>query len=116
MPDQDERCDPTTLRPLRIGLSKQRRPFGLLVERAGLDVARYDASLLQEVARALGLPSDDFSDALKREQVSIEMLLTQLLRILEPYAGMTNDILALFARASARRSNNNLRMRSSLIC
>jgi hypothetical protein len=85
--------------------------WSAIVERGGLDIPRYDAPLLQELARALGLPSDDFSNALKREQVSIETLLTQFLRVLEPYAGMTNDILALFARASARRSNRNLRMR-----
>jgi hypothetical protein len=81
-----------------------------LVKSAGLDLKLYDQQLLDELAMTLDVPADDFAAALDRKGISIEELIKSFISVVAPYAGMMRDILASFTRASARSSNENLRI------
>jgi hypothetical protein len=85
--------------------------WSAITQKAGLDLKRYDAPLLDELASVLHVASSNFGDTLDANGITIERLLFAFLKVIKPYARMTRDIMALFARASASRSNENLKMR-----
>lgn len=80
-------------------------------EGAGLDVKLYDHGFLLELADTLGVDAIDFRNELERRSVSAQALLEAVCRLIAPYATMVRDILAFFARAGARASSTNLRVR-----
>lgn len=84
--------------------------WSAILRKAGLDLRKYDAPLVDELCSVLRVPPRSFGHGLDAKGVTIERLLLAFLRAVQPYAGMTRDIMALFARASARRSNDQLRM------
>ena len=80
-------------------------------ERAGLNLRLYDGHLLEELAESLEVSADEFDAALAGGQVTVEALLQALLKALAPYAAMTREVLDFFARAAARSTSDNLRIR-----
>jgi len=70
-----------------------------LVERAGHDVERYDASLTAELAESIGLSVIDFRKQLAQESVAAQALLLRLLKLIAPYGFMMKEILELFAHS-----------------
>ena len=82
-----------------------------MVERAGLDLERYDEPLLKELAQSLGVSADNFAAELDRAGIPAELLLVELLRLIAPYAEMMRDVLAFFTRAGAQSSSENIRIR-----
>ncbi|HEX3526973.1 MAG TPA: hypothetical protein VH988_07895 [Thermoanaerobaculia bacterium] len=82
-----------------------------LEHEGGLDADFYDAATVTELRASLSLPADEtVSDALARRAVPVEDFVAAFFKAVAPYAEMMNDLLNLFTRAGAQRSNHNLRL------
>lgn len=71
----------------------------------------YDADVVGELSSALGLaPGADLRSGLL--DVSAQVFIQQLFRVVEPVVGMTSDLLRLYAAVQARQADrDNLRLR-----
>jgi hypothetical protein len=82
-----------------------------LEREGGLDPSFYDAATVAELRRSLSLPEDEpVEKALVRSKVSVEDFVAAFFKAVVPYGEMMTDLLNLFAQASARRSDHNLRL------
>ncbi|MDE0778174.1 MAG: hypothetical protein OSB43_17985 [Nocardioides sp.] len=88
--------------------------WAALSARAGLQESSYDADLLGDIARALGLPKGaDLAESL--EGVSTDDLLRSVLKALQPFSLMLSELLLLFATIGAHEADDpNLRVRYGL--
>jgi hypothetical protein len=80
----------------------------------GLDVdhEEYDAPIVEDIQVALGFSTDgDLDDQLSTHPVSIEQFLGALLTSIRPFTQMMTDLLTLFEKAGARRTNDGLGVR-----
>jgi len=97
-------------RPLEV-LGTAVEAWRFLDQQGGLDASFYDAPLIGELRNSLSLPPDEpVADALARRAVTIEDFVAAFFQVIAPYAEMMTDLLNLFARAGARRSDHNLRL------
>ena len=75
----------------------------------GLDVRRYDADLVLELKRELGIPEgSEIADWLDREGVEPEALLFAFFSVIRPYAVMMADLLRMFEQAGATHNDHTL--------
>ncbi len=71
----------------------------------------YDMNMLQEIRNILGLPlNGSMHVLLKKYNISCEALLDTVLRCIQPFTEMLNDLYAMFQKAGAQESDHNLRI------
>jgi hypothetical protein len=97
-------------------LRSGREAWEALAKGAGLTTSEqgrygYDDELVEDMRRLLVAgASGDLGHLLDRAGVSIDRVLEAFLHSVEPFAQMMGDVLAMFARAAARRSDTNLKL------
>jgi len=85
--------------------------WNALVQNAGLDLNLYDKPLLDDLADSLHISSLDFASSLETSGVTVEQLLKEFLQAITPYSLMMRDLLAMFSKASAQTTNNNIKIK-----
>ncbi len=80
----------------------------------GLDLRYHsdmDEDIVQSLLRALGAtPSTKVSNALRNPDLAVEEFIGALLEALNPFSKMLSDLLSMFERAGARRTDHSLRI------
>ena len=80
-----------------------------LCRNAGLDTDFYDSALEHDLRKALGIAeTGDIHFLLREASISTERFLGAFFEAVEPYAQMMSDLLAMFERAAAQRTDNNV--------
>jgi len=80
-----------------------------LKKQGGLDIDFYDVDLVQELRTRLSLPAnEDFETHLKTGQISIEKFIMTFFQTIQPYAEMMVDLLKMFEKAGANRTDRNM--------
>lgn len=83
--------------------------WDFLVERGGLQVSDYDQGIVEALGTFLGFdPIVPFKRQLKSARVPVEDFINAFFRAIEPYAMMMSDLLAMFERAGAQSTRENL--------
>jgi hypothetical protein len=83
----------------------------LLCDDGGLRPQDYDDSLALELAQALHLDSSlDIETELRRADLPVERFVTAFFEAAAPFVAMWSDLLAMFERAGAKSSSENLRV------
>ncbi|MEW5871477.1 MAG: hypothetical protein AB1894_19545 [Chloroflexota bacterium] len=76
---------------------------------AGLDFERYDNNIIFDLQNRLALdPNNDIGDELEKKNISIEDLIVAFFQIIQPFSEMMSDLLAMFEKAGAKRTDRNL--------
>lgn len=80
-----------------------------LVDRAGLDLRRYDVAVASELRSALSLPlTGRLTDRIREHKVGTEALLAGFLTALQPFTQMYSDILNLIEAIGLAEGKENL--------
>ena len=80
-----------------------------LCRNGGLDTEFYDCALDHDLRMALDLPeAGDLRLLLREAAISTDCFLGAFFGAVEPYAQMMGDLLKLFERAAAQRTDNNV--------
>jgi hypothetical protein len=84
---------------------------GLQERRNKRKLPGYDQELVRELNHQL-FPGSvrNFSANLRRKQPTVEAFFKAFLQVLKPFSMMTRDVLTMFERAGARRSDRNLKI------
>jgi len=83
-----------------------------LKQEAGLDTESYDDDLEHDLRTHLALPNKGSLEELLRSTATpVESFLFAFFRAIQPYAEMMSDLLRMFEKAGATRTNNNLAIR-----
>jgi hypothetical protein len=95
-----------------IGLfSKAPELWKFLQTEGGLDIKRYDASIVDELRSKLSLPSrQSFEKALLDKKISAGDLIVAFFQVVQPYAEMMTEILKMFEKAGAKRTTKSLKI------
>jgi len=95
-------------------LSTGREVFDHLTSHGGLDAARYDSDLIAELKRDLGFPqNDDLARSLEQHGTDPADFLAAFFHVVQPFAVMFADLLGMFERAGAKRTDRNLEIAMS---
>jgi hypothetical protein len=99
-----------------IPLNSSRELWAALCAKAGLslpesDRSSYDEEILAELRASLVAgEAGELGDLLERHGIPIERLLVQFLRAAAPFARMMTDVLVMFEKAGASRTDQNLKL------
>jgi hypothetical protein len=86
--------------------------WDFLVREAGLDVKNYDADIVEQICKGLGIsfPCNNIERELKRRDVPVEAFIGAFLKSVQPYARMVRDLYEFLYLHGVKKTNNQMRM------